>query len=73
MTEVAFPVAYPLVVLNLSGPVLPIQGCALGGSVLQYQTARGYDSVVMIATTANSISSAFLDPFCFLLASNVTF
>jgi len=45
----------------------------LGGSVLQYQTARGYDSVVMIAAIANSISSAFLDPFCLLLANNVTF
>ena len=35
--------------------------------------SRGYDCVVMIATSANSISNAFLDFFCLLLVSNVIF
>ncbi|MGC2575733.1 MAG: hypothetical protein WA364_29865 [Candidatus Nitrosopolaris sp.] len=35
-----------------------------------YQTRGGYDNVLIIATTAKSISSTFLDLFCLHLASN---
>jgi len=47
--------------------------CALGSVLTKISDPLGYDSVLMIANTAKSISSAVLDLFCLLLASKLIF